>query len=93
LWDTSTLATDGTLRVMTGTVPPQTNLTAQVSGNQFTLSWPASNIGSRLQAQTNSINVGLTPNWVDVTGSTTNTQMVFPINPANGTVFYRLVYP
>jgi autotransporter-associated beta strand protein len=93
LWDTSTLGTDGTLRLITATVPPQTNLTAQISGNQITLSWPASNLGSRLQAQTNSINVGLSTNWVDVTGSTTNTQMVFPVNPANSTVFYRLVYP
>jgi autotransporter-associated beta strand protein len=93
LWDTSTLGTDGTLRVVATTVPPQTNLNAQVSGNQITLSWPASNVGSRLQAQTNSVNVGLSNNWVDVTGSTTNTQMVFPINLANGTVFFRLVYP
>jgi autotransporter-associated beta strand protein len=93
LWDTSTLTSDGTLRVTAGTVPPQTNITFQVSGNQITLSWPASNLGSRLQAQTNSINVGLSTNWVDVPGSTTNTQMILPINRSNGAVFFRLIYP
>jgi autotransporter-associated beta strand protein len=93
LWDTSTLATDGTLRVITGTVPPQTNLTAQVSGNQLSLSWPAANVGSRLQSQTNGINAGLSPIWFDVPGSTTNSQMVFPIDRTKGTVFFRLVYP
>jgi hypothetical protein len=32
-------------------------------------------------------------NWVDVAGATTTNQMTIPIDPANGSVFYRMIYP
>jgi hypothetical protein len=32
-------------------------------------------------------------NWVDVPGSTGVNSMSFPIDPANGTVFFRMIYP
>jgi hypothetical protein len=64
-----------------------------VSGGNLTLSWPADHIGWQLQAQTNTVAVGLSSNWSNVAGSTTVDQMTVPVNPANGTVFYRLVYP
>jgi hypothetical protein len=70
-----------------------TNITAVVSGNQLTLSWPADHTGWRLQVQTNSLSTGLGSNWVDVAGSTSVNSMSFTINPPNGTVFYRMVYP
>ncbi len=70
-----------------------TNLTVVAAGGQLTLSWPADHIGWRLQAQTNALNVGLRSNWADVAGSTTVNQMSFPMNPANGSVFFQLVYP
>jgi autotransporter-associated beta strand protein len=70
-----------------------TNITAVVNGNQYTLSWPASHKGWRLQAQTNSLSVGLSDNWATVPGSTTTNQISVPINPANGSVFFRLTYP
>ncbi|MGH7942902.1 MAG: LamG-like jellyroll fold domain-containing protein, partial [Limisphaerales bacterium] len=69
-----------------------TNLVFAVTGNQLTLSWPASHTGWTLQAQTNSLSVGLSNNWVNVSGSTSTNQITFTIDPANGTVFYRLVY-
>jgi hypothetical protein len=62
-------------------------LTVQVSGNTLDISWPAS--GGRLQAQTN----GLGTNWVNVANSTTTNRVVIPIDPANGSVFYRLAVP
>src|SRR5439155_3437535 len=90
VWNTSTLATDGTLRI-TSTIA--SNIAVQVTGNQLTLSWPSDNIGWRLQGQTNAIGVGLNDTWFDVTGSKATNRVVVTINPANGSAFYRLVYP
>jgi hypothetical protein len=63
-----------------------------VSGNQLTLSWPTDHTGWILQAQTNSASVGLSTTWHDVAGSTATNQMIFTIDPANPTVFFRLKY-
>jgi hypothetical protein len=76
-------------------VPPATNptnLTLQVSSASLTLNWPANHIGWQLQSQTNNLNQGLGTNWSEVSGSTTTNQMLIPINPTNGSVFYRLEY-
>lgn len=89
-WNTSTLATDGTLRVVS-TSPGR--LTTQMAGNQLTLSWPSANIGWRLQQQINPITVGLSNNWTVVSGSTTTNNVTVTVNPTNGAVFYRLIYP
>jgi len=43
--------------------------------------------------QTNSLGAGLGTNWVDVAGSTTVNSVNATLDPANGTVFYRMVYP
>jgi hypothetical protein len=67
-----------------------TNMTFSASAQQLTLSWPFDHAGWRLQAQTN----GLAPGkWFDVTNSTSTNRVIIPINPASGSVFYRLVYP
>jgi autotransporter-associated beta strand protein len=63
-----------------------------VSANTLTLSWPT-NLGWLLQAQTNSVSVGLRTNWVTIPDSAGVTITNFPINPANGAVFYRLAHP
>jgi len=89
-WNTYTLATDGTLRVVS-TVPA--SMMVQQSGSQFTLTWPADHVGWRLQRQVNAAGVGLSANWVDVSGSTTTSSVTVTVSPANGSVFYRLVYP
>jgi hypothetical protein len=59
----------------------------------LTLTWPADHIGWELQVQTNNLSNGLGTNWVNVSGSTTTDQVSIPMNPTNGCVFYRLVYP
>ncbi len=53
-WDTSTLATDGVLRVAGGTEPPtSTNITVgMVDGNTLELTWPESHLGWLLLVQT-----------------------------------------
>jgi autotransporter-associated beta strand protein len=68
-------------------------LTNSYSGGVLTLAWPADRLGWRLQAQTNNLNVGLTTNWSTVPGSTNVTSVLITNNPANPTVFFRLVYP
>jgi hypothetical protein len=81
------------LSVSGGVNSNPTNITFQVSGGNLTLSWPADHTGWTLQSQTNAINVGLRTNWAVVTGSSSTNQVTIPINAANGTVFFRLVYP
>jgi fibronectin type 3 domain-containing protein len=70
-----------------------TNLTAQVVGNQLQLSWPQDHQGWLLQVQTNTLSGGLGTNWVPVSNSTNVISTNILINPANGSVFYRMIYP
>jgi autotransporter-associated beta strand protein len=95
-WNTNTLATDGTLRVVSTT--PVTITAGRVTpcappSSCLTLSWPADHIGWRLQAQTSSLSTGLGTNWLDVPNSAATNQVAFPLDPAADSVFYRLVYP
>ena len=84
----------GVLSIVTSTIANNpTNITFSVSGGILVLSWPADHIGWRLQSQTNSLATGLGTNWVDVAGSTTVNSVTNVINPVNGAVFYRMVYP
>ena len=76
---------------------PQVNLNptnivfSVTNNNQLVLNWPADHIGWQLQAQTNRVSVGLSNNWVNVSGTTGTNQVIIPVNPGNGTVFYRLM--
>jgi autotransporter-associated beta strand protein len=94
-WDTSTLATDGTLRLKNGPATNPTNLTAVVTGGgaSLQLSWPADHQGWTLQVQTNAPGAGLGTNWVRITGSDATTSVTLPINHSTGSLFYRMVYP
>src|SRR5205823_14155841 len=85
-WNTNTLATDGTLRVVS-TAPAQ--ISASVSGSLISISWPADHIGWHLQVQTNSI-TGM--NWFDVPSSTGTNQMTFVRDVLVSSAFYRLFY-
>ncbi len=70
-----------------------TNITMSSVSNQLTLSWPLTHYGWQLQVQTNNLAVGISTNWVNVSGTIGTNQVVIPINLTNGSVFYRLVYP
>ena len=70
-----------------------TNITASVTGSTLTLSWPADHLGWRLLTQTNSLSTGIGTNWYTWPNSTNVTSVPVTINPANPTVFFRLVYP
>jgi autotransporter-associated beta strand protein len=94
-WSNS-LALNGKLTVIAVINTNAFTLTNSVSGNVLTLTWPPDHTGYRLQVQTNSLAVGLQTNaaaWTTVPGSTGVSTTNFIINPANGSVFYRLIYP
>jgi fibronectin-binding autotransporter adhesin len=80
------LATDGSITVATVAGPPTLNV-AQ-AGNNLQFTWSGS--GYKLQAQTNSLSVGISNNWGDYPGGGTSPVAV-PINAANGAVFFRLI--
>ncbi len=91
-WDTTQLTANGTLNVVVGSSPSSnsTNLTFSVTGANLVIFWPADHTGWRLQSQTNAPSVGLGTNWVDWIGSTGTNQLTIPLDPANGSVFFRL---
>ncbi len=60
--------------------------------NQVQLNWPQDHLGWSLQVQTNAPSAGLGTNWVIVPFSVATNRMTFPTDPANGSVFFRLVY-
>ena len=92
---TLTISSGNTLDLVVGAAvnTNPTNILFAITNNQLYLSWPSDHTGWTLQAQTNRLSVGLSTNWVNVTGSTSTNQVPVPINVMNGSVFYRLVYP
>jgi hypothetical protein len=70
-----------------------TQLSFAMVGNQVQTAWPADHTGWRLQSQTNSLAVGLSTNWVDVSGSAQTNMVIVPLDASNGAVFFRLVWP
>ncbi|MFO1513126.1 MAG: autotransporter-associated beta strand repeat-containing protein [Verrucomicrobiota bacterium] len=91
-WDTSKLTVDGTVKVLTATATPAT-ISTSVSGGNLNLTWPANQLGYRLEVQTNPLSVGLGSNWITVPGSTAVTSVSVPISTTTPTAFYRLVFP
>ncbi|HEX7655305.1 MAG TPA: LamG domain-containing protein, partial [Verrucomicrobiae bacterium] len=73
------------------TVP--TNLAYTVASTNLNLSWPAGYVGWRLQVQTNAPGMGLGTNWQEVPGGSLTNQLNLPVDPTQGNVFYRLLYP
>jgi Fibronectin type III domain len=73
------------------TTSPQFNF--GVSDGQIRISWPQDHTGWQLQIQTNSLESGLGTNWVTLPDSEATNQMTFPIDPTEGSAFFRLVYP
>ncbi len=89
--------TNGVLSVITQTIAPNpTPILFSVSGNTLTLSWAGDHLGWILQAQTNSLNTGLTQGaggWFDISGSGSATTSIITMNSTNPAVFYRLRRP
>jgi hypothetical protein len=64
-----------------------------MGGGQMQLGWPMDHLGWRLEMQTNSLNPGPGAHWVTIPDSTMTNQVFVSVNPANGSVFFRLAYP
>ncbi len=92
-WDSSTLTSDGTLRLLQTVSFAPANIGTLVNNGALTLSWPTDHVGWRLQTQTNDFLTGLGTNWLDVSGSTLTNQMNFIMDAALGNVFYRMIFP
>lgn len=63
------------------------------TAGQLQFAWAQDHTGWSLQVQTNSAGAGLGTNWVTVPGSENTNQVFMPVNPANGSAFFRLVHP
>lgn len=95
-FDTTRLTADGSVKVTSVPAPipnTPTNISWNLVGNQLSLTWPANYQGCLLQSQTNSIAAGLSGNWVDVPNSDKVTSVIMTVDPAQGTVFFRLRHP
>ena len=68
-------------------------ITPTFTNGVLSLSWPANQTGFRLEVQTNNLVTGLGTNWFTLAGSTATNQTTLPLDPANGSVFFRLVFP
>jgi autotransporter-associated beta strand protein len=91
IWS-NTLALNGRLSVLQTVATYPTNITYKVSGNTLSLAWPADHTGWTLQEQTNSLSVGLSTNWVNVSGSTATNAVSITIDPTKPAMFFRLNY-
>lgn len=93
---TNTLATDGTIAVVSSAPPVNitpTNIVFSVSGtgtNQMLMfSWPVDHTGWVLDAQTN----GLSTNWFPIPGSHLTNEITIPLFPDADSAFFRMRYP
>jgi hypothetical protein len=67
----------------------QVVLASVFAGNEIEFAWPVDHIGWHLQVQTNSLG----PDWITIPGSDSTNGISLPIDPSNGSVFFRLIYP
>jgi autotransporter-associated beta strand protein len=81
----------GTGMVQVGVNTPK--ISFSTSSGHISITWPAGYEGWVLQVQTNSLAVGLSTNWVDVTGTGGVTSTNIPVNTTTPTTFYRLRQP
>jgi hypothetical protein len=93
VYDATNLPVDGTIAVVSvsPTAPPQ--LTVTTAGGSLTLTWPPAYLGWLLQAQTNTLGIGLGTNWTTVPTSAGTNHFILPVDAASGAVFYRLISP
>ena len=73
--------------------PAPTQLDVSLNANQLQITWPQDHTGWLLQIQTNAPGAGLGTNWTSVPNSDLSNQFSAPVNPADGSIFFRLVSP
>jgi hypothetical protein len=70
-----------------------TQITFALASNQIQLTWPLDHTGWKLQVQTNTLGTGLGNNWITLPTSAFTNQFTMPVDAANDSVFFRLIYP
>jgi hypothetical protein len=91
-WDTTTLATDGTLRLMVSGPVTSPSVAVTRTESELSISWPTNYADYYLTSQTNPPGQGLTTNWWLVPG-VTNNSFTMPYDSNVGSVFFRLTKP
>lgn len=93
--DTSKLAVDGTVTVLSAvaSTPVPLQFTASADRKSISVSWPSTHTGWVLQVQTNAPGAGLSSTWYTIPNSGSSTQYTLPVDPAGGSVFMRLAKP
>jgi autotransporter-associated beta strand protein len=82
---------NGTLSILATVALNPTNLTANFTGNALELTWPLDHLGWRVE--TNAVSVADANVWFTLPGSTTTNQVFLNVDPMEGNVFFRLVFP
>jgi beta-glucanase (GH16 family) len=77
------------VRLYSETAPLQMSV-AKSNASLLVLTWPT-NIVCHLQAQTNAVSLGMTTNWLDLTG--TSPPYSVPLNGTYGSAYFRLSSP
>jgi hypothetical protein len=72
------------------TSPPR--LEVAPAGGNLQVFWPHDHSGWTLLAQTNSPGMGLGTNWFALPGSELTNQMLIPVAPSEGSLFFRLMF-
>ena len=85
--------TNGVLSVVTTMANYSTNITSKVNGSNLEITWPATHLGWMIQAQTNTLSVGLSGNWVTISNTATQLGYTNTLDATKGTVFFRLSKP
>ena len=62
----------------------------ELLGEQLQFTWLMSHLGWRLEAQTNALGAGLGDSWVTIPDSQTTNRVTIPVDPAVGSIFFRL---
>ncbi|HEX5223243.1 MAG TPA: LamG-like jellyroll fold domain-containing protein [Verrucomicrobiae bacterium] len=81
----------GTLSITTTIALNPTDITANLDGGALELHWPNDHTGWRLE--TNAVSVADADAWFTLPGSTTTNHVFLNVDPAEGNVFFRLVFP
>jgi autotransporter-associated beta strand protein len=93
---TNKLSVDGSIQALSvgfTTASYPTNITATLNGSNLQITWPATHLGWMIQAQTNTLAVGLSTDWVTISNTATQLGYTNTIDPTKGGVFYRLIHP
>ncbi len=91
-WDVSGMVVTNVDRTISVVGAPSTppEMTSLLSNGTLTLTWPATHLGWQLMGQTNSLDVGISPDWYPVPGSEAVTSWGVAVDTANPTVFFKL---